>query len=244
MKIPARMSIFLVVALLASGCGDSPQPGTAQLDVAPIEAQAIARDANVGTLTTGNGAAAFLLAGHDWDGETPDGITDVIRSETDLVFSVTRTQLFGPDDLENFNQIQAGYRLDPTDLPHRDGAGGVRARAPGPASGGRSPSRPLRQLRRRGDLPRLHEGCRQSAAGRSAEQLHAAPVEPSKGRARAYTSPIRFRPGRVRGTRAPPSVRRASGGMAGEGTSFPEWRSRRGCPQAGTVRAPPSRSAE
>jgi len=33
-------------------------------------------------------------------------------------------------------------------------------------------------------------------------------------------------------------------GMAGEGTSFPEWRSRNACPQAGMVRAPPSRSAE
>lgn len=47
-----------------------------------------------------------------WEGETPDGIAGVIRSETDLVFSTTGTQLFGPNDLENVKQIQAGYRLE------------------------------------------------------------------------------------------------------------------------------------
>jgi len=207
MMTPARTSILLVAVLLMSGCGDAPQPGTAQLDVAPAVARAIAREAflwgypivmnyktiysyvideqspdykgpfnevscaarlftpadkavvtpnsdtpycmfwldlraepmvlsvpemeperfyhfqlidlythnyaYVGTLTTGNGAGAFLLAGPDWEGETPDGITGVIRSESGLVFSVTRTQLFGPDDLENVKQIQAGYRLEP-----------------------------------------------------------------------------------------------------------------------------------
>jgi hypothetical protein len=69
--------------------------------------------AYVGTLTTGNGAGKFLLAGPDWDGEKPDGITDVIRSETDFIFNVTRTQLFGPDDLDNVKKIQASYDLQP-----------------------------------------------------------------------------------------------------------------------------------
>ncbi len=69
--------------------------------------------AYVGTLTTGNGAGTFLLAGPDWHGEKPDGITDVIRSETDLVFNVTRTQLFGPDDLERVKEIQDAYELQP-----------------------------------------------------------------------------------------------------------------------------------
>ena len=56
--------------------------------------------AYVGNLTTGNEAGHYLLAGPGWDGEKPEGITDVIRSETDVIFNVTRTQLFGPDDLE------------------------------------------------------------------------------------------------------------------------------------------------
>jgi hypothetical protein len=69
--------------------------------------------AYVGTLTTGNGAGKFLLAGPCWDGEKPEGITDVIRSETDFIFDVTRTQLFGSDDLDNVEQIQASYDVQP-----------------------------------------------------------------------------------------------------------------------------------
>ena len=69
--------------------------------------------AYVGTLTTGNGVGAFLIAGPNWDGEKPEGITDVIRSETDFIFNVTRTQLFGPDDLEKVKQIQGSYSLQP-----------------------------------------------------------------------------------------------------------------------------------
>ena len=69
--------------------------------------------AYVGTLTTGNGAGKYLIAGPDWDGEKPDGVTDVIRSETNFIFNVTRTQLFGPDDLPRVKEIQGGYGLQP-----------------------------------------------------------------------------------------------------------------------------------
>ena len=67
--------------------------------------------AYLGTLTTGNGAAKYLLAGQGWQGDIPQGVTDVIRSETDLVFIVVRTQLFGPDDLPNVARIQDSYKL-------------------------------------------------------------------------------------------------------------------------------------
>jgi len=69
--------------------------------------------AYVGTLTSGNGAGSFLLAGPGWNGEKPEGITEVIRSETNFIFSVTRTQLFGPDDLPKVKQIQDSYVLQP-----------------------------------------------------------------------------------------------------------------------------------
>jgi len=69
--------------------------------------------AYVGTLTTGNGAGKFLIAGPGWEGDKPDGITEVIRSETGFVFNGTRTQLFGPDDLDKVKKIQAGYDLEP-----------------------------------------------------------------------------------------------------------------------------------
>jgi hypothetical protein len=67
----------------------------------------------IGSRTTGNDGGSFLIAGPNWKGETPKGIKKVIRSETEFVFVVGRTQLFNPDDLENVKKIQAGYKLEP-----------------------------------------------------------------------------------------------------------------------------------
>jgi len=69
--------------------------------------------AYVGTLTTGNGEGRYLLAGPGWEGKKPASITDVIRSETDFIFNVTRTQLFGQDDLKKVKEIQGQYALQP-----------------------------------------------------------------------------------------------------------------------------------
>ena len=65
----------------------------------------------IGTRATGNGGGTFLIAGPGWKGEPPAGITKVIRSETDFVNVVGRTQLFSPADLENVRKIQAGYKV-------------------------------------------------------------------------------------------------------------------------------------
>ena len=43
----------------------------------------------------------------------PTGVKEVIRSETDFVFAVYRTQLFDPGDIENVKKIQAGYKVQP-----------------------------------------------------------------------------------------------------------------------------------
>jgi len=67
----------------------------------------------VGSRTTGNGAGKFLLVGPGWKGEKPDGIKEVITSETSLVLAIYRTQLLGPDDIDNVKEIQAGYKLEP-----------------------------------------------------------------------------------------------------------------------------------
>lgn len=69
--------------------------------------------AYVGTRTTGNGGGSFLLAGPGWQGETPAGIKEVIRSETELAFVLFRTQLLGPDDIANVKKIQGGYTVQP-----------------------------------------------------------------------------------------------------------------------------------
>lgn len=69
--------------------------------------------AYVGSRTTGNGGGKFLLAGPDWQGEKPEGIDEVIRSDTDLAFVLYRTQLFGPSDIDEVKKIQAGYQVAP-----------------------------------------------------------------------------------------------------------------------------------
>ena len=67
----------------------------------------------IGSRATGNGAGNFLLASPSWKGETPAGIKKVIRSETELVLAVYRTQLFNPADIENVKKIQSGYKVQP-----------------------------------------------------------------------------------------------------------------------------------
>lgn len=67
----------------------------------------------IGSRLTGNGGGSFLIAGPDWKGPTPIGIREVLRCETQLALAVYRTQLFGPDDLENVKKIQGGYKAEP-----------------------------------------------------------------------------------------------------------------------------------
>ncbi len=67
----------------------------------------------IGSRTTGNDGGTYLIAGPHWQGEAPSQINKVIRSETDLVTVVGRTQLLNPADLGNVKKIQAGYRVQP-----------------------------------------------------------------------------------------------------------------------------------
>jgi hypothetical protein len=67
----------------------------------------------VGTLSTGNEAGRYLIAGPGWDGKKPAGITDILRSETNFILTVTRTQLFGPNDLKKVKGLQGQYKLQP-----------------------------------------------------------------------------------------------------------------------------------
>lgn len=69
--------------------------------------------AYVGSRATGNAAGNFLLVGPGWKGEKPAGIKQVIRSETDFAFVLYRTQLKGPDDIQNVKKIQSAYKVQP-----------------------------------------------------------------------------------------------------------------------------------
>jgi len=70
----------------------------------------------LGTRNHSNGCGDFLIAGPDWKGERPKGITAIIRSETQIAYALIRTQLFNPADLENVRAIQARYQVRPLSL--------------------------------------------------------------------------------------------------------------------------------
>jgi hypothetical protein len=67
----------------------------------------------IGSRATGNDGGSFLIAGPRWKGEAPKGVKKVIRSETELVLTAYRTQLFHPGDLDNVIKVQAGYKVQP-----------------------------------------------------------------------------------------------------------------------------------
>src|SRR5580704_2215860 len=65
----------------------------------------------VGSRTTGNDAANFLVVGPNWKGDTPSGMKKVVRSETHLLMPIYRVQLFDPSDLDNVKKVQAGFKV-------------------------------------------------------------------------------------------------------------------------------------
>ena len=68
---------------------------------------------NGGSVDDGNGGVKILLASPTWNGELPAGIDRVIKGETSILGSLTRTQSFGFDDLPNVKKIQQQYKLQP-----------------------------------------------------------------------------------------------------------------------------------
>jgi hypothetical protein len=65
----------------------------------------------IGSRTTGNDGGHFLIAGPNWKGKTPKGITKVIRAETEMIIAIYRTQLFNPGDIDKVKAIQAKYKV-------------------------------------------------------------------------------------------------------------------------------------
>jgi hypothetical protein len=67
--------------------------------------------AYLGRRTTGSDGGVFMIAGPNWKGEKPAGVTKLIRSETEIVYALYRTQLMGPADLDDVRKVQAGYKV-------------------------------------------------------------------------------------------------------------------------------------
>jgi hypothetical protein len=66
----------------------------------------------LGTRATGNSNGTYLLAGPDWKGQVPEGMTK-IWSPTNLAWLVTRTLVKGPTDVPNALAIQDKYDVKP-----------------------------------------------------------------------------------------------------------------------------------
>lgn len=67
----------------------------------------------LGSRTTGNGGGNYMIAGPNWKGRTPPGIKKVLKCETQLALAIYRTQLFGPNDIDNVKKVQSGYKAQP-----------------------------------------------------------------------------------------------------------------------------------
>ncbi len=67
----------------------------------------------IGSRATGPEAGSYLIAGPRWNGETPDGIDGVFRSETEFLVALARTAVFGSDDVGNVISIQESFRAVP-----------------------------------------------------------------------------------------------------------------------------------
>ena len=68
--------------------------------------------ASPGTRTSGSGSGDFAITGPDWRGTLPAGMQQV-KSPTNTVWILGRTQTNGPEDYPAVHAIQDGYRLVP-----------------------------------------------------------------------------------------------------------------------------------
>ena len=68
--------------------------------------------ASPGKRTTGTKAGNFAITGPGWTGTLPTGVKE-IKSPTNLVWMIGRTQTDGPKDYAAVHAIQKGYRLVP-----------------------------------------------------------------------------------------------------------------------------------
>ncbi|WP_239251651.1 MULTISPECIES: DUF1254 domain-containing protein [Mycobacterium] len=69
---------------------------------------------NPGSVKDGNKGMSVLVAGPDYQGQAPPGISRVIKGESELLGTLTRTQLMAADNgLDRVKEIQQQYQLQP-----------------------------------------------------------------------------------------------------------------------------------
>jgi hypothetical protein len=67
--------------------------------------------AYIGSRATGTEAGDYLFVGPGWSGETPKGIKQVIRAETQMIGTLTRTSWTGDADRDGLLAMQRQYRI-------------------------------------------------------------------------------------------------------------------------------------
>ena len=68
---------------------------------------------NAGSVGDGNEGVRVLLTAPDFNDEIPEGINRVIKGNSNILGTLTRTQLIGAEDLPNVKAIQQKYKLEP-----------------------------------------------------------------------------------------------------------------------------------
>ena len=66
----------------------------------------------IGTRATGFEAGNYLIAGPDWSGEKPKGITKVIQTDVNILLALARTQVYSTDDVENAKKVQSAFKVE------------------------------------------------------------------------------------------------------------------------------------
>ncbi|OQM82286.1 hypothetical protein B0E55_01911 [Rhodococcus sp. 66b] len=69
-------------------------------------------NAMIGSRTRGARGGRFLFASGVWDGDIPDGVDEVVRSESDLIKVMARIMTTGGDDLEAARNLQDQWKLE------------------------------------------------------------------------------------------------------------------------------------
>ncbi|MBV7261846.1 DUF1254 domain-containing protein [Photobacterium sp. WH24] len=68
--------------------------------------------AYLGTRTTGNDGGVYMVTGPNWQGGKPSNVSKVIRSESEIVYALYRTQLIDDSDIDNVRKIQSKYKVE------------------------------------------------------------------------------------------------------------------------------------
>jgi hypothetical protein len=67
----------------------------------------------IGTRATGFDAGTFMIASANWQGEKPEKVNQLMRTEGNFAVALGRTQVYGPDDVEAAIAVQKGFKTMP-----------------------------------------------------------------------------------------------------------------------------------